>query len=77
LGGEAFLAVGQAEKAAELFEQSLLRMPNRPLSLLGAARSYKEMDNAGKASEKYAALLAVWSDDSHPAVQEAKKYLNY
>jgi hypothetical protein len=25
----------------------------------------------------YESLLAVWSDDSHPAVKEAKQYLGY
>ncbi|PCJ23426.1 MAG: hypothetical protein COA96_11795 [SAR86 cluster bacterium] len=77
LAGEAFLFTGDAEKAVLSYEQSLLRMPNRPWSLLGAARSYKQLNNIGKASAMYQALLAVWTNDSHPAVQEAKKYLGY
>lgn len=77
LSGEALLVAGQAEQALEMFEQSLLRMPRRPLSLLGAARSYDKLDNSGKAAEMYVALLEVWSDDRNPAVQEAKKYLDY
>ena len=52
-------------------------MPNRPLSLVGAARAYKQAGDAVRAAEKYAALLAVWSDDSNPAVQEAKDYLGF
>lgn len=77
LSGEALLAADQADKAATLFEQSLQRTPNRPWSLLGAARSYAKMDDTAKAREMYGALLAVWSDDSHSAVQEAKRYLGY
>ncbi len=77
LTGEIMLAFGQAQGAAEMFETSLLRLPNRPWSLLGAARSYAASNRREQAAEKYLALLAVWSDDSHPAVQEAKHYLGY
>jgi len=77
VAGDAYLLAGNAEKAAALFEQSLLRTPNRPHSLIGAARAYDQLNNISKASEMYIALLAVWNDDSHPAVQEAKKYLSY
>jgi len=77
LTGEAMLFAGQAEEAAGLFEQSLLRMPNRPLSLLGAARAYKQAGNGAAAGEKYEALLAIWSDDSNGAVQEARTFLGY
>lgn len=77
LTGEVLLHAGQGEEAARLFEESLLRMPNRPLSLLGAARAYKQAGNDARAAEKYHALLAIWSDDSHPAVQEAKAHLGY
>lgn len=77
LSGEVLLEHGSAEMAAALFEQSLLRLPNRPLSLLGAARAYAKLNDIGKASEKYEALLTVWNDDSHPVVQEAKKYMSY
>jgi Tfp pilus assembly protein PilF len=77
LAGEVLLETGNAEMAMQAFEQSLQRMPNRPWSLLGAARSYKKLDNIFQAAMMYEALLAVWTDDSHPAVQEAKKYLSY
>ncbi len=77
LTGEVLLHAGQSAGAAGLFEESLLRMPNRPLSLVGAARAYKQAGDAVRAAEKYAALLAVWSDDSNPAVQEAKDYLGF
>lgn len=49
-------------------------MPNRPLSLLGAARAYAAMNEMEMAAEKYQAYLAVRSDDSHPAVQEAMQF---
>jgi tetratricopeptide (TPR) repeat protein len=77
LTGEVLLGNRQPEEAALLFEESLLRMPNRPLSLLGAARAYKQAGDKFRAAEKYTNLLAVWSNDSHPAVQEAKTYLGF
>ena len=77
LAGEVLLAFGQSMEAADRFEQSLLRMPNRPLSLIGAARSYAAMNEKDMASEKFHAYLAVRTDDSHPAVREAKQYLGY
>lgn len=76
LAGEALLDTDDAEMALQAFERSLLRMPNRPWSLLGAARSYRKLNNISQATAMYEALLAVWSDDRHPAVQEAKKYLS-
>ncbi|MEQ8955846.1 MAG: hypothetical protein RL120_17065 [Gammaproteobacteria bacterium] len=77
LTGEVMLSFGLAQQAAAMFETSLLRLPNRPWSLLGAARSYAASNQKEKAAQKYQALLAVWSDDSRPAVQEAKRYLGY
>lgn len=77
LAGEQLLEIGEFEAAAQLFEESLLRMPNRPLSLLGAARSYENLDRGSEADLMYESLLAIWNDDSHPAVQEAKKHLGY
>ncbi len=75
LAGEIHLAFGLSREAAELFETSLLRLPNRPLSLLGAARAYAAMGEKDKADEKYEQLLAVWSDDSFPSVREAKQFV--
>ncbi len=75
LTGEVLLALGQPRDAAERFEQSLLRMPNRPLSLIGAARAYAAMNENAKASEKYQAYLAVRGDDSHPSVREARQHV--
>ena len=77
LTAEMMLEMGMAEDAAAMFEVSLQRLKNRPWSLLGAARSYDKMNNTQKAAENYQALLAVWSDDSHSAVREAKEYLGH
>ncbi len=77
LAAEIMLEMGKNEEAAKLFDLSLQRLPNRPWSLLGAARSHKKLNNSSAASMNYEALLAVWSDDSHPVVQEAKHYLGY
>lgn len=77
LAAEMMLEMGMHDEAAELFGTSLQRLKNRPWSLLGAARSHKNLGEQGKASMMYESLLAVWSDDSHPAVQEAKQYLGY
>ena len=77
LAAEMMLEMGMHDEAAELFGTSLQRLKNRPWSLLGSARSHKNLGEQGKASMLYESLLAVWSDDSHPAVQEAKQYLGY
>ena len=73
--GEVLLRQGEAEEAAGYFEASLLRTPNRPWSLLGAARSYAAMNETAKASAMYRALLGNWSDSGRAEVQEAKSYL--
>ena len=75
LTAEMMLEMGMATEAVAMFEISLQRLKNRPWSLLGAARSYDKMNNELKAAENYQALLAIWSDDSHSAVKEAKEYL--
>ncbi len=73
--GEVLLSFGQFREAAERFEQSLLLLPNRPLSLLGAARAHAALNDRDRAQEKYLAYLDVRSDDSHPHVREARQYL--
>ncbi len=76
LAGEAMLVVGENARAAALFEASLLRTPNRPRSLLGAARAHRALGHGAAADEKYRALLTIWQDDNHPAVREAKDWLD-
>lgn len=75
LNAELMLEMGDFEKAASIFEVSLERLKNRPLSLLGAARAYNKMGDQEKAKDYYQALLAVWSEASHPAIEEAKEFL--
>ena len=75
LVGEAMLASGQAEWAAELFEESLLRMPRRPLSLLGAARSQAALGNASAAARHYAELAKVLAGSDHSALAEAQSFI--
>jgi len=75
LYGEVMLAEGRAGKAAELFTESLLRTPNRSLSVLGLARSYAEQDMRHQASEQYQKLVDIWVDEDLPGYQEAVSYL--
>lgn len=75
LTGEALLKAGQAQQAADMFATSLLRTPNRPWSLLGAARSHAALNHKDVAAGYYTELLAIWSDDSRAVVQEAKNYI--
>lgn len=77
LAGEVLLAADMPEAAATQFDTSLLRTPNRPRSLLGSARAHRALGHDGAAAEKYRALLALWTEDSLPAVQEAKGFLGY
>ena len=75
LYGEMLVEVGRHAEAAQVFEESLLRTPNRAWSLLGAARAYAGNGDTEKASEKYAALVDVWTHSSHPALNEAKNFV--
>ncbi|GAB5500142.1 MAG: hypothetical protein PsegKO_24530 [Pseudohongiellaceae bacterium] len=77
LYGEVLLSADNPEMAVAMFEQSLLRTPNRSRSLLGAARAHRALGHAEVAAERYQALLANWSDDSLPEVREAKAFLGY
>lgn len=76
LAGEAMLLVGENARAAGLFEASLLRTPNRPRSLLGAARAHRALGHGSMAEQHYTTLLTIWDDPGLPAVQEARDYLN-
>lgn len=75
LAGEVHLAFGMPRKAAELFERSLLRMPNRPLSLVGAARAYAALGDERMADRMYERLLSFLDDEAHPAVREARRFV--
>ena len=75
LAGEALLEAGRPAQAVTLFEQSLLRTPNRPWSLVGLARAQAAMNNVNAAVSAYTTLLHIWDDDNLAAVREAKSYL--
>ena len=75
LYGELLLDLGQAESAAGKFEHSLLRMPGRARSLLGAARAAAAAGDAETARERYATLIANWRGRAdNPAIAEARAY---
>ncbi|MEA2561221.1 MAG: hypothetical protein QOH06_2725 [Acidobacteriota bacterium] len=78
LYGEVLLQVGKAEEAAQQFQASLLRMPNRAASLLGAARAAAKVGDQGTARRHYAELAEVWkdADPSLPDLAEVRTYLS-
>ena len=77
LCGEILLASGDADGAIESFEESLLRTPKRPASLLGLARAHAEKGNREEAGGYYRLLAEIWKDadaDFQP-LQEVKDFL--
>ncbi|NQW54731.1 MAG: hypothetical protein HQ465_26185 [Rhodospirillales bacterium] len=58
--GEVLLAVGKPADAATVFEASLLRMPNRARSLMGAVRAHAAAGNKALAAERLATLNSFW-----------------
>ena len=75
LYGEILLELGQPAAAAEKFEQSLLRMPGRMRSLLGAARAAAASGDAETARSRYETLSGQWrGQPDHPAVAEAREF---
>jgi tetratricopeptide (TPR) repeat protein len=76
LYGEILLDLDRPADAIEKFETSLLRLPNRPRSLLGLARAYARTGNRDMAAEAYEKLTEVWSGrDSLAEFQEARRFL--
>ena len=76
LYGEILLELGQPEEAAEKFRTSLLRMPNRPRSVLGLARALEQVGDDDGAAEQYEILNAIWKGrDSFSGLQEARQFL--
>ena len=76
LYGEILLELGRPEDAAAKFETSLLRMPNRPRSVLGLARTLEQMGDAEGAAAQYEILNAIWDGrDSFTGLQEARRFL--
>ena len=76
LYGEILLDLDRPSDAVEKFETSLVRMPNRPRSLLGLARAHAAVGNEEEAAEAYGALTDVWAGrESLGGYQEATRFL--
>ena len=58
--GEVLLRAGKPSEAAAAFDASLLRMPNRMRSLLGASRAYAAAGSQDLAAERMATLQSFW-----------------
>ena len=75
LYGEELLAATRPDEARAQFVASLQRTPNRPLSLLGLARSYAALGDEDAARKQYQKLADVWKDRDFPVLEEANRYL--
>ncbi len=73
--GEALLAASRPGDAVEQFDVQLMLTPNRPLALLGLARSYVALGDEDAAREQYQKLAEVWRNRDFPALREANVYL--
>ncbi len=74
LHGEALLAAGKPAKALKAFEASLLRTPNRPLSLRGLARAHAALGEDAQASAIYEHLREGWNGRQVAWRTEAESY---
>ena len=62
--------------ALDKFETSLLRMPKRTRSLLGAARAAAKSGDRPAAREHYRTLMAIWHDHADlPGFREAQRFV--
>ncbi len=76
LYGYVLLESGRGEEALKVFEEMLVRMPNRALATLGAARSADKLGRREAASEHYRALKAMWSSGERTRrLEEAERFL--
>ena len=76
LYGEILLDIGRPDEAVSKFETSLLRMPNRPRSVLGLARALERVGDEAGAAEQYEKLNAIWAGrDAFTGLQEARQFL--
>jgi tetratricopeptide (TPR) repeat protein len=77
LYGEALLEAGKPEEAAKQFQRSLLRMPQRSASLLGAARAAAKLGHEEEARRFYGELAEIWrqADSGIADVAEARSHL--
>lgn len=74
--GETLLSAGEPAEARSKFEQSLQRNPNRPLSLLGAARAAAAVKDRAGALEYYRRFRETWrsADRDRPELREAEEF---
>ena len=76
LYGELLLTLNRPADAIAKFEMSLLRMPNRPRSLLGLARAFDQIGDTEGATKQYRKLTEIWHGrKAFSGLQEAQKYL--
>ena len=77
LYGEALLEQNRPAEALQQLDKSLLRMPNRAASLLGAARAAVRLGRTEEARARYAALAEIWqqADTSLPDLAEVRSFL--
>ena len=76
LYGEILLQLGRPAEALAKFDTSLLRMPNRMRSLLGAARSAAASGDRVAARERYGTLVDFWVGAAdEPGYAEARQFL--
>ena len=76
LYGYVLLESGRAEEALEVFEEMLVRMPNRALAILGAARSADKLGRREVAGKHYQALRSMWSGgEKTRRFEEAERFL--
>ncbi len=75
LYGELLLALEMPDRARESFETSLLRMPNRPRSLLGLARAQASLGDAGAAFQSYRKVVKLWKGrEGIAGLDEAREF---
>ncbi len=75
LYGEMLLDLDRPAEAVAQFETSLLRMANRPRSLLGAARAHAMLGHHAMAAESYRQVAEVWKGRDIEGLHEAMSFL--
>jgi tetratricopeptide (TPR) repeat protein len=58
--GEVLLRAGKAKEAADAFDASLLRMPNRARALIGSALAHAAAGNTEAAAARHKLLMSFW-----------------
>ena len=67
--------LGRPVEAIEKFEASLLRMPERPRSLLGLGRAFAATGNTVMAGPSYEKLAEMWAGHEEiPGMLEARGF---